>query len=183
MPLFFSKFERGGLLEFSARGYMHSPCSPLLVRTGVRSNREQETRKSVFSKEKERDDDDDDEISPPVSLPKSSPNSGGGSIDHGHVAAAFSCGARPGGRCARGIIHRWAIGRGRAHVVRGTGASFIYVMTGMAVVRPWRPVPSSSGAMQAAHQFVSAIPHPRRTPTPRTPGAACCPTSIQLSAR
>ena len=74
-------------------------------------------------------------------------------------------------------------GRGRAHVVRGTGASFIYVMTGMAVVRPWRPVPSSSGAMQAAHQFVSAIPHPRRTPTPRTPGAACCPTSIQLSAR
>ena len=59
----------------------------------------------IFKRKRERDD---DEISPPVSLPKSSPNSGGGSIDHGHVAAAFSCGARPGGRCARGIIHRWA---------------------------------------------------------------------------
>ena len=132
----------------------------------------------IFKRKRERDD--DDEISPPVSLPKSSPNSGGGSIDHGHVAAAFSCGARPGGRCARGSS---TDGRGQAHVVRGTGASFIYVMTGMAVVRPWRPVPYSSGAMQAAHQFVPAIPHPRRTPTPRTPGAACCPTSIQLSAR
>jgi len=120
----------------------------------------------IFKRKRERDD-DDDEISPPVSLPKSSPNSGGGSIDHGHVAAAFSCGARPGGRCARGSS---TDGRGQAHVVRGTGASFIYDGHGRTPMAARTSSSGATGKHHAPHQFMSAaiLLRHRTPPTPST---------------